>query len=222
MIKLMDLLNEGAYDKGIFKAVFMAGGPGSGKSYIARGIFGIPDNINTSYTGLKTVNSDSEFEFFLRKFGFDTETGEGYGKGTLDLDKWPKEVWDLVGGDQSPEDEKKNPNLRALAKKLTAFRKKGYMDGRLGMIVDGTARDVNKIKKEKKELEEIGYDCYMVFVNTTLPVAQQRNKKRSRRLPPKLLAKSWNQVQQNIGIKNPIGKQWIKNQLVLKKHGFKK
>ena len=79
----MDLLNEGAYDKGIFKAVFMAGGPGSGKSYIARGIFGIPDNINTSYTGLKTVNSDSEFEFFLRKFGFDTETGEGYGKGTL-------------------------------------------------------------------------------------------------------------------------------------------
>ena len=30
MIKLMDLLKEGVYDKGILKAVFMAGGPGSG------------------------------------------------------------------------------------------------------------------------------------------------------------------------------------------------
>ena len=109
------------------------------------------------------------------------------------------------------------------------------------------------------ELREI-----LVFVNTTLPVAQERNKKRARRLPPKLLAKSWNQVQQNIGkfnglfksnflvvdnsdtldekqaikkfeklvkqgvgkfiskpIKNPIGKQWIKNQLILKKVGVK-
>ena len=32
MIKLVDLLNEGVYDPGIFKAVFTGGGPGSGKS----------------------------------------------------------------------------------------------------------------------------------------------------------------------------------------------
>ena len=263
MLKLMDLLTEGVYDKGILKAIFMAGGPGSGKSYIARGLFGIPKKIPmTSSYGLKVVNSDTDFEHYLRKFGFDTETGAGYGKGTIDLDKWPKEVWDMVGGDQSPEDEKKNPNLRAMTKKYTLMRKSGYMNTRLGMIIDGTARDYGKMSAEKKELEKMGYDCYMVFVNTTLPVAQARNKKRARRLPPKLLAKSWNQVQQNIGkfnglfksnflvvdnsdtldekqaikkfeklvkqgvgkfiskpIKNPIGKQWIKNQLILKKQG---
>ena len=261
MIKLMDLLQEGVYDKGILKAVFMAGGPGSGKSYVAKNLFGIPDSVNVSYSGLKTVNSDTEFEHFLRKFGFDTETGAGYGKGTLDLDKWPKEVWDAVGGEATPD----NPNLRSYTKKLTAMRKQGYMIGRLGMIIDGTARDVQKIAKEKKELEKMGYDTYMVFVNTTLPVAQERNKKRARRLPPKLLADSWKQVQANIGkfnglfksnfivvdnsdtldeksaikkfnmlikkgvgkfigkpIKNPKGKQWIKNQLVLKKQGIKK
>ena len=261
MIKLMDLLQEGVYDKGILKAVFMAGGPGSGKSYVAKNLFGIPDSVNVSYSGLKTVNSDTEFEYYLRKFGFDTETGAGYGKGTLDLDKWPKEVWDAVGGEATPD----NPNLRTYTKHLTQMRKQGYMNGRLGMIIDGTARDVSKIAKEKKELEKLGYDCYMVFVNTTLPVAQERNKKRARRLPPKLLADSWNQVQANIGkfnglfgtnftvidnskfldeksainkfnmlikkgvgkfigkpIKNPKGKQWIKNQLVLKKQGIKK
>ena len=46
MIKLKDLLTEGVYDKGIFKAVFMAGGPGSGKSYVAGQLFGIPEKIN--------------------------------------------------------------------------------------------------------------------------------------------------------------------------------
>ena len=267
MLKLMDLLNEGVFDKGILKAVFMAGGPGSGKSFAAKGLFGIPKEmpLTSMAYGLKVVNSDSEFEHYLRKFGFDTETGTGYGKGTLDLDKWPKEVWDIVGGDQSPEDAKKNPNLRAMTKKYTAMRKGGYMNGRLGMIIDGTARDVSKISAEKKELEKMGYDCYMVFVNTTLPVAQARNKKRARRLPPKLLASSWKQVQANIGkfnglfksnfmvmdnsdtldekqatkkfnmlvkkgigkfikkpIKNTIGKQWIKNQKLLKKQGIKK
>ncbi len=265
MIKMMDLLNEGVYDKTSLKAIFMAGGPGSGKSFIANGLFGIPKKIPmTSMFGLKVVNSDTEFEHYLRKFGFDTETGAGYGKGTLDLDKWPKEVWDMVGGDQSPEDAKENPNLRAMTKKYTLMRKAGYMNNRLGMIIDGTARDFKKIAEEKRELEKMGYDCYMVFVNTTLPVAQKRNKMRARRLPPKLLAQSWKQVQQNIGkfqglfkgnfkivdnsktlgegeavkkfeklvkqgvgkfiskpIKNPIGKKWIKNQLLLKKKGLK-
>ena len=63
MLKLMDLLTEGINDKGVLKAVFMAGGPGSGKSYVARELFGIPKTINVSVSGLKTVNSDTEFEF---------------------------------------------------------------------------------------------------------------------------------------------------------------
>ena len=151
MIKLVDLLNEGVRDPGIFKGIFLAGGPGSGKSYVAKGLFGIPDSMPTSTMyGLKVVNSDTEFEHYLRKFGFDTG-GEGYVKGALDLDKWPKEVWDMVGGDQSPEDAKEDPNLRAKAKYLSQLRKDGYMNNRLGMIIDGTARDYSKIAGEKKE-----------------------------------------------------------------------
>ena len=48
MIKLVDLLNEGVRDPGIFKGIFLAGGPGSGKSYVAKGLFGIPEKINVS------------------------------------------------------------------------------------------------------------------------------------------------------------------------------
>ena len=72
MVNLTQLLTEGVFDKGILKAVFMAGGAGSGKSYVAKNLFGIPDEVNVSYTGLKTVNSDTEFEYFLRKYGFET------------------------------------------------------------------------------------------------------------------------------------------------------
>ena len=119
MLKLMDLLTEGVNDKGVLKAVFMAGGPGSGKSYVARELFCIPKTINVSVSGLKTVNSDTEFEHFLRKYGFET-----HGTDNLELDKWPKEVWDAVGGESTPD----NPNLRSYTKQLTKMRKQGYIE----------------------------------------------------------------------------------------------
>ena len=48
-------------------------------------------------------------------------------------------------------------------------------------------------------MEADGYDTYMVMVNTSLEVAQQRNQERDRILPPALLKKSWEDVQRNIG-----------------------
>ena len=192
MVNLKQLLTEGVFDKGILKAVFMAGGPGSGKTYVASQIFGIPSkNINISASGLKTVNSDTEFEFLLKKYGFET-----FGTGKLDIDKWPKEVFDLIaGGDEDSEE----MTVRKKAKLMTKDRKKKYMEGRLGMIIDGTGHNFQKIKKEKQQLEAMGYDCYMVFVNTSLEVAHKRNKERVRRLPEDILEKSWKDVQKNLG-----------------------
>ena len=51
------------------------------------------------------------------------------------------------------------------------------MDGRLGMIIDGTGHKYDKIKKQKEELEEIGYDCYMVFVHTDLDLDKTKHGK---------------------------------------------
>ena len=128
MNKLMDLLQEGVFDKGVLKAVFMAGGPGSGKSYVASQLFGIPKKINLSVSRLKTVNSDTEFEALLRKYGFET-----FGTGKLDIDKWPDEVFRMVaGGDEdTPAGEHGTISLRTKAKQLTKQRKKLYMEGRL-------------------------------------------------------------------------------------------
>ena len=181
MIKLMDILLEGVNDPGIFKAVFLAGGPGSGKTYVVKQIFGIPDRFNISMSGMKMVNSDKELKYLLKKYGFGT-----------DLDKMPDEVFDdLTAPGKS--------GLRDFSKSLTKQRMKLYQQGKLGMIIDGTGHDFGKIQRMKADLEADGYDTYMCMVNTSLEVAQKRNQERDRILPPDLLEKSWKDVQKNIG-----------------------
>jgi len=177
-------LAEGVNDPGILKAVFLAGGPGSGKTYVAKGLFGIPDRINVSQSGMKMVNSDKELKYLLNKFGFGT-----------DLDSLPDEVFSNLTNPSDP----KYSGLRTFAKELTGQRRKLYQDGRLGMIIDGTGDDFKKIAMEKKELEAVGYDCFMIFVNTTLEVALERNENRDRVLPEKIVVDSHREVNQNIG-----------------------
>jgi len=177
-------LVEGYKDPGIFKAVFLAGGPGSGKTYIAKGLFGIPDKVNVSQTGMKMVNSDKELKYLLNKFGFGT-----------DLDSLPDEVFSNLTNPKDP----KYSGLRNFAKDLTAERRRLYQNGRLGMIIDGTGDDFKKISMEKAELEKIGYQTYMIFVNTTLEVALERNENRDRVLPEKIVSDSHKEVNRNIG-----------------------
>ena len=158
-------LQEGLYDPNIFKAFFLAGGPGSGKSYVVK--------KTTGGTGLKSVNSDEAFEHLLTKAG-------------LSL-KMP------------PEEFERKEVQRARAKELTKAKQKNYLEGRLGLIIDGTGKDADKILKQKAGLEELGYDTYMIFVNTSLDVALKRNAARARRVAEPMVVKSWKDVQANIG-----------------------
>ena len=52
-------MSEGVNDPHIFKAVFMAGGPCSGKSFVAQKLLG--------GTGLRPVNSDEVYEYLLKR-----------------------------------------------------------------------------------------------------------------------------------------------------------
>ena len=164
-MKTFNDLQEGLNDPNIFKAFFLAGGPGSGKSYVVR--------RTTGGTGLKVVNSDDAFEKLLRD-------------ANLSLKMPPEE--------KAPRDV-----ARKRAKKLTKARKEGYLEGRIGLIIDGTGKDYDKIARQSKELKQLGYDTHMIFVNTSLDTALQRNAKRARSVPESIVVKSWNDVQSNIG-----------------------
>jgi cytidylate kinase len=158
-------LQEGLYDPNIFKAFFLAGGPGSGKSYVVK--------KSTGGTGLKIVNSDDVFEKYLKdaQLNFKMDANQG----------------------------KQRDVLRTKAKAVTAKRKDNYLEGRLGLVIDGTGKDYGKISSQAAGLKQLGYDVHMIFVNTTLEVALQRNQERARTVPEKIVVDAWKQVQSNIG-----------------------
>ena len=158
-------LQEGLNDPNIFKAFFLAGGPGSGKSYVVR--------KTTGGTGLQIVNSDDAFERYLKIAGL---------------------------SQKMPEDETAERDVeRKRAKKVTSARKSGYIGGRLGIIIDGTGKDYDKIAKHSIQLRQLGYDTHMIFVNTSLDTALERNAARERSVPESIAIKSWKTVQSNIG-----------------------
>jgi shikimate kinase len=162
---MQGLLDEGVYDPSIFKAIFLAGGPGSGKSYVTR--------RTTGGFGMKLINPDPAFEKILKDAGKD-----------LDMTKMNPQERDL---------------LRLRAKDLTNKQERLYIAGRLGLILDGTGKDYDKISRTKKNLDTIGYDSFMIFVNTSLEVALERNRKRARTLPEPMVKDFWTDVQRNIG-----------------------
>ena len=154
---VLRMISEGVEDPGILKCIFMAGGPGSGKSFTAMDIFGIDKKLKTSFssTGLKQVNSDRAFETLLKKNGIDP-------KDLARIEKEDTELWDKITKDPG--------SMRTQAKDITRKQKSFYEAGRLGMIIDGTGHVYSKIQKNKKHAESLGYDTYTVsYTHLTLP-----------------------------------------------------
>jgi cytidylate kinase len=176
-------IDEGINDPGILKAFFMAGGPGSGKSFVANELFGFPKGqvSSVSYaTGLKLVNNDNAFEKAMKDAGLDISKLADYAK--------DKKMWDEI---VMP--------LRDKAKNLTRRMQNNYIGGRLGQVIDGTGKDFDKIKGHRRLYQDMGYDTYMVFVNTSLEVAIERNRMRERKLGDDMVMAMWKAVQQNLG-----------------------
>ena len=123
-------LQEGVNDPGILKAFFMAGGPGSGKSYVAGELFALPKDTEMSTVsydnGLKLVNSDKAFELLLKKAGIDMAK-------LMDLKDSSEEEWSNA------------MVIRDRAKELTKGTQEMYIQGRLGMIIDGTGKNLSLI-----------------------------------------------------------------------------
>ena len=179
-------LLEGVYDPGIFKAFYLAGGAGSGKSYSAEKATGSAagkfewgekkSKIKPGKTGpygLKVVNSDEQLELGLMKAGMHS-----------DFTKY--------SDDETMEKER----IRAKAKKTTKKREQLWINGRLGLIIDGTAKNPQKLSVLKQDLEAVGYSTYLIFVNTSLDIALQQNAGRKRRLKDEIIRSTWNEVQQ--------------------------
>ena len=115
-----ELLNEGVHDKAIFKVVFLAGGPGSGKDYVL-------DNTLAGH-GLTELNSDKALEFLMDKKGLDK---------TMPTSEKTKR--DLVRG--------KAKSMTELRQRLAIYGRNGLIINGTGDDVEKIAKIKNRLEE---------------------------------------------------------------------------
>ncbi len=212
LLESPEVIEEGVFDPQILKCIFMAGGPGSGKSYSADAlldqhanqIFGLTkgeDDVsvfaNASFLpgGMKYVNSDRLFEKALAAADISAGDLEQIYKDN------PARYNAQITGAPDPEQPYNPASIRTVEKDRLKKLKAPYEVERLGLLVDGTGKSRKKITGQRERAEAMGYDTYMIFVNTTLEVAKERNQKRARTLPeegPDGLIAMWQACQDNL------------------------
>ena len=124
--------------------------------------------------GLKVVNSDEQLEYGLMQAKMHSDFSKYTDPETMEKER-----------------------IREKGKKITKKREALWIEGRLGLIIDGTAKNPNKLSAKISALEDIGYDTYMIFVNTSLDIALQQNAQRKRRLTDEIVRLTWDEVQAN-------------------------
>ena len=137
----LETILEGVNDPAIFKAVFLAGGPGSGKSFVV-------GRTALQAQGLKLINSDDHFERLLSREAMKTDPSSIY----------------------SP----RGQEIRLQAKYLTNLQMRMAINGRLGLVIDGTGKDIGKIRNQKTMLETMGYETALVFAVLVVTSALER------------------------------------------------
>ena len=136
----------------------------------------------------------------------------GEGLRIIDSDKVFELLMDKQGlrKDMPPEEQEQRDEVRAKAKRLTGTRKRNFLQERRGIVIDGTAKNIDKIKGIKERLESIGYDTIMVFVVADLETTIKRNASRhaqgGRKVPHDILTKAHTDIEQNVeNLRNLFG-----------------
>ena len=91
---------------------------------------------------------------------------------------------------------------------LTQKQKGNWVSERLGLLIDGSGRNVEGLVKPLTELEKLGYNTMVILVNVSLETSLQRQQSRAakqaaqfgqgRNVPLDLAKSSYEQIQQNI------------------------
>lgn len=157
-------LMEGRNDPSIFKAVFILGGPGSGKTYLSM-------KLAMNSFGLRPVNSDTAFEYMMQKAGLGLSADQVY----------------------SPAGQE----IRGKAQSITQRLENMLVQGRVGIVIDGTGKNLIKILSQKAALEQLGYETFAILADVDVPTAMKRNLQRPRKILPSELEKMHAAVKAN-------------------------
>ncbi len=148
------------------KVIFLAGGAGSGKS-------GVVKSLGLETQGYKIVNQDISLEWLKNNAGLPTDMRDLTQEQMSELGK-------LAG------------EARRIAKRKQAkFKGRGN-----GVVIDGTGGSINVMRKKVQEFKDAGYDVQMLFVDTSVDVALDRNANRKERSLSTMIVKKNHQAVQ--------------------------
>ena len=147
----VNIPNADGLPKTARKVIFLAGGAGSGKSSVVK-------KLGLENKGMKIVNQDISLEWLKKNSGLPEN-----------MNDLTKEQRSILG--------KLQHQARGIAKrKMMKFQGKGE-----GVVVDGTGASMKQMTKLVNEFKEKGYEVSMLFVETDLNVALERNRNRKER-----------------------------------------
>ena len=134
-------LHESSYH-GLFKAIFVTGGPGSGKDVVIR--------ESIPHQGAVEINSVQAFDYLMDK--------------------------------------------QKLSETTKDYRREAIRS-RLPLIINGPADDHYRMITIKEELEELGYETMIVFVDTTNEASKQRNERLTKMVSESVRLEKWQLAQ---------------------------
>jgi hypothetical protein len=137
-------LHESA-DRGRNRAIFVTGGPGSGKDVIIRECISDQNVIECNFQQVLDIMNDIH-----------------------------------------------KPAMRSMNPKMESIRNRGPL------IINGPADDVEKISRIKEELDRMGYESMMIFVDTTDTTSRERNTLLSRMMVESIRHEKWSKAQKNV------------------------
>ena len=193
------LLREGV---GAPKVIFMAGGPGSGKSTVIRNL-GLGDR-------LELINPDDQYEETMRAEGVPMD------RSSL-LDAYRPIRTEYLAAEEAGDTEtmtelepeylrmrgllSRNMTLFNQARKAAKAKKEEHIAAGGEFLVDGTGGNYNEIAAQVRKLESAGYDVAMIFIGVPMETSVERDTARGesggRHLGRKTVEKSWNAVAAN-------------------------
>lgn len=140
----------------------------------------------------------------------------GSGLRSLNLDNFNElliKQGKVAGGNLTPDQLERNWEL-------TQKQKGNWISERLGLLIDGSGRNIEGLIKPLMQLEKIGYNTLVILVNVSLETSLQRQQSRAarqtaqygtgRNVPLDLAKSSYEQIQRNIPtLKNIYGQRLL-------------
>lgn len=185
------------------KVIFMAGAPGSGKSYAIKrlGLTGKIDIINPDDQYEKDMKQEgipmdraalfAEYQPLKKRFLAAQEAGDK--EAIIALEPEYQRVRSLIS---------RNMELFSKARKAAKSMKDKMSAERKTFLVDGTGGNFNEINKQNNKFRDLGYETGMIFVDVPVELSIERDLMRSRKgkrsLGSDVVIRSWNSVNNNL------------------------